>query len=149
MRSSLSYNAGQMGPEVGHLAPRRRWRVWSIAGGLTVGALFTVTPLTVCVAAAAAATLPLFIKELPPEERRWVTAIVAAALIARLIGVGALFIRNMPFHDDQFVGATTGDEAYTMSRALRTRDILLGAKTGKYDYFVAFDEYGRNSYVKA
>jgi len=138
-----------MGQGVAHLMPTLRWRVWSIAGGLIVAALFTVTPLTVCVAAAAAAILPVFIRELAREERRWITAIVATALIARLIGVGALFMRNLPYHDDQFVGATTGDEAYAMSRALRTRDILLGTPTGKYDYFVAFDEYGRNRYVKA
>ena len=53
----------------------------------------------------------------------------------------------MPIHDDQFVGALTGDGAYSMSRALRSRDLVLGVPANKYDYVVAFDEYGRNSYV--
>src|SRR5206468_6094575 len=41
----------------------------------------------------------------------------------------------------------TGDEGYVLSRALRTRDILLGVAVTKFDYFIAFDEYGRNSYL--
>jgi hypothetical protein len=41
----------------------------------------------------------------------------------------------------------SGDEAYDMSRALRTRDIVTGVPVGQYDYFVAGDEYGRNSYI--
>jgi hypothetical protein len=60
-----------------------------------------------------------------------------------------VFVRNLPQHDDQFVGATSGDEAYGMSRGLRTRAILRGTTTDKYDFFVAFDEYGRNSFVTA
>src|SRR6266550_4054345 len=32
-------------------------------------------------------------------------------------------------------------------RALRTRDVITGAPVGPYDYFVASDEYGRNSYI--
>src|SRR5262249_18285326 len=51
--------------------------------------------------------------------------------------------------DDQFVGATTGDEAYGMARALRGRHVVTGAMADAYDYFVTSDEYGRNSYVTA
>ena len=82
-------------------------------------------------------------------QRRWFTAIVLAAIVARLFAVGAVFVRNLPYHDRQFVGATWGDEAYAMSRALRTRDIAIGSATNRYDFFVAFDEYGRNGYVTA
>ena len=63
--------------------------------------------------------------------------------------VGGMFLRNIQVHDDQFVGATSGDEAYAMSRALRMRDIVRGWPTTKYDYFVAYDEYGRNSFTAA
>src|SRR5712691_4475669 len=130
-------------------AMRRLSSWWFVAAGLSAAAIYTVAPLTVCVAALAVAALPLCIEDLPRHERRWVTMIVVAALVARLVGVAGLFIRNLPNHDDQFVGATAGDEAYAMSRALRTRDILRGSPTTKYDYFVAFDEYGRNRYVTA
>jgi hypothetical protein len=127
---------------------RRLWSWWFVAG-LCVAAIYTVAPLTVCVAALAVAVLPLCVGDLPRNERRWVTMLVAAAVVARLAGIAGLFIRNLPYHDDQFVGATAGDEAYGMSRALRTRNILQGSPTTKYDYFVAFDEYGRNRYVTA
>jgi hypothetical protein len=127
----------------------RRWRWWSLAAGLCAAAVYTLTPLTVCVAAAGAAIVPRLAPGLPGVERRWLTAILAVALIARLAAIGAMAAGNAPKHDDQFVGATSGDEAYAMSRALRTRAILRGSTRDPYDFFVAFDEYGRNSYVAA
>ena len=127
----------------------QRWRWRSLAAGLGAAAVYTLTPLTVCVAAAGAIILPRLARGLPAEERRWLAAILTVALLARLGAVGVLFAANLPRHDDQFVGATSGDEAYAMSRALRTRAILSGSTTDKYDFFVAFDEYGRNSYVTA
>ena len=55
------------------------------------------------------------------DERRWVTAL-AVALLARLLAIGGLFVTNLPKHDDQFVGATTGDEAYSdVARAAHPR----------------------------
>jgi membrane protein implicated in regulation of membrane protease activity len=47
------------------------------------------------------------------------------------------------------VGMLSGDEAYGLSRALRTRDVITGVPVTQYDYFVASDEYGRNSYITA
>ena len=130
-------------------AKRRHWRAWSVAAGLCIAAFYSITPLTVCVVVAGTAILPLFGRGLPREERHWLTALVVVALAAHLIAIGVVFFRDLPSHDDQFVGATSGDEAYTMSRALRTREILRGSTTSLYDFFVAFDEYGRNSYVTA
>lgn len=127
----------------------RRWRLWSLAVGLCIAAVYTLTPLTVCVVAAGAAVVPRLTAGLPRAERRWLTAIVVAALVTRAVAIGAVFVSNLPKHDDQFVGATSGDEAYAMSRGLRTRAILRGLTTDKYDFFVAYDEYGRNSYVTA
>jgi len=119
-------------------------------GAVAIGGLYTIAPLAACVAAVAVVALPRLLRGLVGDERRWVIAIVAAAIAARLFAIGATFVRNVPLHDDQFVGAEAGDEAYAMSRALRTRDIVRESPTAtKYDYFVAFDEYGRNSYVTA
>jgi len=121
----------------------------SVAAGVLIAAVYTLTPLTICVLLFGAAALPLLLRGLPPDERRRVAVILALALAARLVVIGGIFLRQLPYHNDQFVGATTGDEAYTMSRALRTRAILLGLPVTKYDFFVAFDEYGRNSFVTA
>jgi hypothetical protein len=120
-----------------------------VAAGIGIAVAYALSPLTVVVVLAGAFILPLFGRGLPHAQRRWLTAIVLAAMVARLLAVGAVFVRNLPYHDRQFVGATSGDEAYAMSRALRTRDIAIGSATNKYDYFVTFDEYGRNRYVTA
>lgn len=128
---------------------RRHHLAWSVAAGLCIAAFYTITPLTLFVVVAAAAILPLSGRGLPREERRWLIAVVALALVVRLIVLGGLFLRNLPNHDELFAGATSGDEAYTMSRALRAREILRGSTTTLYDYFIAFDEYGRNTYVTA
>jgi len=127
----------------------RRWTAWSVAGGVATGTIYALTPLTVCVVVVAAVVLPLFGAGLSSRDRRWLTIVVCAAIVARVLIVGGMFLRNIQVHDDQFVGATSGDEAYAMSRALRMRDIVRGWPTTKYDYFVAYDEYGRNSFTAA
>ena len=127
----------------------RHWRWWSVAAGLSLAALYTLTPLTVCVVAAGAAVVPRLAAGLPRHERRWLAFLLTLAVVARLTAIGGVLIADLPNHDDQFLGATSGDEAYTMSRALRTREILRGSPTSLYDFFVAFDDYGRNSYVEA
>jgi pimeloyl-ACP methyl ester carboxylesterase len=53
--------------------------------------------------------------------------VLVAALALRLAAIGALFVVNTPLHDDESVGMLSGDEAYGLSRALRTRDIAIGA----------------------
>ena len=73
--------------------------------------------------------------------------VVALALLVRLAAICAIFLASLPVHDDQFLGAMSGDGAYAMSRALRSRDLQLGVPANKYDYVMVFDEYGRNSYV--
>ena len=117
--------------------------------GVAGGALYTVSPLTCWCAAALAIVLSLAGRGLPGSERRTLNIILVTALIVRLAAIGALFVVNIPLHDDESVGMLSGDEAYAMGRALRTRDIVTGTPVGQYDYLVAGDEYGRNSYVTA
>jgi hypothetical protein len=124
-----------------------RWRVTTVVAGLCAAALYTISPLTICVLALGAGLLPLAYGGLPPRERRWLTAILVTATLVRVAAIGGVLLRNAPYHDDQFVGAASGDEAYTMSRALRVRDIVNGSPVSKYDFFVAYDEYGSNQYV--
>jgi len=119
----------------------------AVALGIAAGALYTVSPLTAWCAAAAAIVLTLAGRGLPRAERRALNILLIAALAVRIAAIGALFIVNMPMHDDESVAMLSGDEAYGLSRALRTRDVMTGAPVGPYDYVVASDEYGRNSYV--
>jgi hypothetical protein len=115
--------------------------------GIAAGALYTVSPLTAWCAALMAIVLALAGRGLSRPERRTLHIILVAALAVRLAAIGAMFVVHTPMHDDESVGMLSGDEAYSLSRALRTRDVLTGAPVGPYDYVVASDEYGRNSYI--
>jgi hypothetical protein len=121
--------------------------VSSVAAGVVLAALYTVSPLALCAAALALIAVAMARRGLADEERRLLTTVLAAAFIVRLAAIVGIFLASMPIHDDQFVGSLSGDGAYAMARALRSRDLLLGVPANKYDYVVAFDEYGRNTYV--
>jgi hypothetical protein len=121
--------------------------MWTVAGGLALGIFYTASPLTVCSLAAFAGVLWLATRGLRASEARALAAVLVAALLVRLAVIAVLFVAGMPHHNDLAVGALSGDEAYNLARALRTRDILTGVAATKYDYFVAYDEYGRSSYL--
>src|SRR5215813_9285989 len=89
---------------------RRAW-LCSMAAGACAAALFTVSPLGWCVAGLAAGVLPRLLMSSDAGERRIVTAIIGAAIVARLLAIDALFLRQLAVHDDQFAGATSGDES--------------------------------------
>jgi hypothetical protein len=117
--------------------------------GIVAGALYTVSPLTAWCATLTTIVLTLAGRGLPDAERRALNVLLAVALLARVVAIGAIFIVNTPMHDDESVAMLSGDEAYGLSRAIRTRDVLTGAPVTQYDYFVVYDEYGRNSYITA
>jgi len=115
--------------------------------GVAAGALYTVSPLTAWCVPLVVLVLTFSGRGLPETERRWLNAVLVIALAARLAAIGSMFLVNSPMHDDESVAMLSGDEAYGLSRALRTRDVLTGAPVTQYDYFVAYDEYGKNSYI--
>src|SRR5947207_12785910 len=98
-----------------------RWLLLSIATGLVLGAIFTLSPLMVCALIAAAALLRHAGRGLPETERRLLTTTLAIAFGLRLLALGALAVLGAVRHADPSLGAIlTGDEAYVLSRALRT-----------------------------
>lgn len=119
-----------------------------IAGaGLVLAALYLASPLTLWVLVAAPLLAWLGSRHLPADERRLLLGMLAAAFLARLAFVAVRFFAGLPSHNDLSLGALSGDESYYLSRALRSRDLMLGFTTTKYDYFVASDDYGLTSYV--
>ena len=124
-----------------------RATIWSVLAGVLAGAIYTVSPLTVWTAALALVVFRFAGVGLPESETRALKIILSVALFVRLAAIGGLFLVNTPKHDDGAVSMLSGDEAYGMSRALRTRDVVMGVATNQYDYFVAYDEYGNNSYI--
>lgn len=122
--------------------------ILSAGAGLLLAVFYSASPLAAWVLAAAAAVCSVAGRGLARPERRLLVGVLAAALVTRAAYVGALVILGIPHHNTMSVGALSGDEAYYLSRALRTRDIALGFAHTTYDYFVANDEYGRTSYLR-
>ena len=121
----------------------------SVVGGLALALLFTASPLGVSVLACAPVIGLAFARRLDRADRRILLTILGTALIARLVAVLGLFAIGLTDGSTLSMGSLTGDQAYNLSRALRTRDILRGfGGLTHYDYFVATDEYGRTSYIE-
>ena len=119
----------------------------SVAAGLSAAVVYTVAPLAVWVVALGVVLIVLGRRGLPDDDRRVLGLLLTAAIAARLLLVVLIFLRNVPYHHDQWLGELAGDGAYGISRGLRARDLLLGNPTNKFDSFVVGDIYGRNSYV--
>ena len=120
----------------------------SVIGGLALALLFTASPLGVIVVALAPVAAVIAGRRLDRRDRQVLFTILSVAIVARLAVVIGLFVLAIPDLSNLGAGALTGDQAYNLTRSLRTRDILRGfGGLTHYDYFVATDEYGRTSYL--
>jgi hypothetical protein len=119
----------------------------SIAAGVTIGLVYTASPLSFLAIALFPVVAWFAVRGFHASDARTILIILTAGFAVRLAVIAALFVSGIPLHNDLSVGALTGDEAYNVSRALRARDVLLGMATSKYDYVIAYDEYGRSSYL--
>lgn len=128
--------------------PHVRTLLLSAGAGLLLAALYAASPLTLWVLIAAPLLIVLLGRGLPAAERRVLILILAVAFSARAAFVAAMFLADIPHLNDLSIGGLAGDEAYYLSRAIRSRDLVLGFTHTTYDYFVANDEYGRTSYLR-
>ena len=120
----------------------------SVIGGLALALLFTASPLGAIVLALAPVAAVVAARRLDRRDRQVLFTILGVALVARLAVVIGLFVLAIPDLSNLGAGALTGDQAYNLTRSLRTRDILRGfGGLTHYDYFVTTDEYGRSSYL--
>jgi hypothetical protein len=126
---------------------RQRWWLAAMVGGALLGVLYTLSPLTVVVACGAIALTAVSGRGLPDEERRWLIAILTVAFALRVVVVAALFLVSP--HNSQGAGILFGDESYALYRSWRIRDVLLGIPILKYDYLIAYDNYGRSNFLSA
>jgi hypothetical protein len=113
--------------------------------GVIAALAYTLAPLTVVTAILGPLVVWCAARELPQRERQWLYGLVGVAVAVRLAAVAVLFLTAE--HDSQAAAILVGDEAYTLSRALRLRNFMLGIQGLKYDWLIAFDEYGRTSYL--
>jgi len=120
------------------------WGV-AIAAGVVVGAVYALSPLTVLCLAALTGIVCWARRGLDGDERRWLTAILVVAIVARLVAVAGLFAvtdhARVPF------GSFFGDEEYFIKRSMWLRNVALGIPLHGADLIYAFDEYSATTYL--
>jgi hypothetical protein len=120
---------------------------WTIVVGIVVGAIATLSPLTILIVALAVATVVCARRDLPADEAAWVTGLLVVALAARALVIVALNVAAVRSQNDQWAAMLFGDEGYALARAARTRDVLVGLPVTRLDYIVMFDSYARTGYM--
>jgi hypothetical protein len=117
----------------------------ALAAGIVGGVVYTLSPLSAWSAVAAVWLLAWVGRDLDERERRWVIAVLASALLVRLLVVVAMLLVSA--RDSQGALMLFGDEAYAQRRALRLRLIWAGMPGAPWDYINAFDEYGWSGFL--
>jgi hypothetical protein len=113
------------------------------AAGILVGVAYTLSPLTVWFAVAAALMVWLGGRGLDPEERRRLQIILAIAIGVRVLMVAGLFL--MTDHARVPFGSFFGDEEYFLRRSMWLRNVALGIPIHRADLIYAFDDYSDTS----
>jgi hypothetical protein len=129
------------------MSSRQKQIAFALGCGIVLGFALTLSPLGVLTVVCAAGVVACAGLELPRDERRLLAGVLIAALAARLAVIFALSVASIPIHDDQNAGILFGDEAYSLGRALRTRNLAMGFPASKYDYMVVFDSYASTRYM--
>ena len=118
--------------------------MWAVTVGILVGFAYTMSPLTVI---AIALLVPLWktgIASLSDSERRWFTAIFVVAIVTRFAIIGGLFLSadaSIPYAN------FFGDEEFFKRRTTWLLNLGIGTPISPADYFYAFDETGKTSYL--
>lgn len=124
--------------------PGKTWRLATLAG-VVIGAAYTLSPLSVWFAVTAWVLLRCAADGLDQDERRWVTALVAAAIVLRVLPIAALFLTTnhalVPF------GTFFGDEEYYIRRSIWLRNVALQLPVHNADLIYAFADYGSTSHL--
>lgn len=115
-----------------------------LGGGVAVGILYTLSPLTVVFLGV---LLPLWrwvSRGLPERERRWLLGLLVVAVALRLVAIAGLFLSadpSVPYAN------FFGDEEFFKHRTTWLRNVGLGVPISGADFIYAFDETGQSSYL--
>jgi hypothetical protein len=122
----------------------RTWLV-ATAAAIVIGAAYVLSPLTVWFAAAMWGLHRYATSSLDADERRWMTAILAAAVLLRVVPIAMLFATTdharVPF------GFFLGDEEFYIRRSIWLRNVALGVPVHAADLIYAFDDAGWTSHL--
>ena len=120
---------------------------WAIATAIAVGVglIYALSPLTVWTAVAMWLLHRYAVSGLDADERRWVTAILAIALLLRVAAVVGLFV--VTDHTKVPFGIFFGDEAAYIRRSMWLGNVALRIPTHRADFIYAFDDSGWTSHL--
>jgi len=120
---------------------------WAIATAIAagVGVIYALSPLTVWTAVAMWLLHRYAVSGLEADERRWVTVILAVALLLRVAAVAGLFV--VTDHTKVPFGIFFGDEAAYIRRSMWLGNVALRIPTHTADFIYAFDDSGWTSHL--
>lgn len=118
---------------------------WAVIAGIALGAAYTLSPLLVVSMAGFAVLLRAARKTADATERRWVVALLVAAMGLRVLAIAALFLATD--HDATPFGRLFGDEEYFIRRGTWLANVALGIPISIADVKYAFDELIQTSFV--
>ncbi len=122
-------------------------KAWAIATavGIGVGAIYVLSPLTVWFVAAMWALHRYATSGLDLDERRWINALLAVAVVLRVAAVAGLFVTTN--HSQVPFGIFFGDEAAYVRRSMWLGNVAMRMPTHTADFIYAFDESGWTSHL--
>ena len=116
----------------------------AVAAGVAIGAIYTLSPVTVLAIVVGVLVAERLSRDLGPEERRWFFWILGIALVLRLALIAGLFATASA---DRPMATFFGDEELFKSRPIWIRNIGLGIPVSAADFIYAYDETGRSGYL--
>jgi hypothetical protein len=114
------------------------------AAGVTIGILYTLSPLTVLGVAVLGALCWWTAKDLTARERRYFFTTLGFAVGLRLIAIAALFLLADPARP---FATFFGDEELFKSRTMWLKNIGLGIPISPADMIYVYDDVGQSSYL--
>jgi hypothetical protein len=127
-----------------YVLPPVAWRM-AIGTGLFAGLVYALSPLTVWFALAMIMLVRWASKGLTGSERRWVIALLLAAIALRVLAVAVLFASTD--HAQVPFSVFFGDEEYYIRRSIWMRNLWLGLPLHTADLIYVFDETGLTSHL--
>jgi hypothetical protein len=107
--------------------------------------MYTLSPATVWFGVAVWALHRYATTGCEADERRWLTAILAAAVVLRVAAVAWLFVTTN--HAQTPFGFFVGDEEFYIRRSIWLRNVALGVPIHSADLIYAFDDSGWTSHL--
>ena len=122
----------------------KAWMAATVVG-IVIGVVYALSPLTACFGIAMWALHRYATSGLEADERRWMTALLAAAVALRLAALATLFVTTNHAHTP--FGIFFGDEEFYIRRSIWLRNVALNVPIHSADLIYAFDESGWTSHL--